>query len=211
MATSVAFILTEARRLLRDTRVSAQRYTDDDYVAGLNAAQRAMVSILPESNIVTAVFQLQAGAKQTLPTDCVRLETVTRNMGLDGATPGPSVVAVTRSEMDAAEADWYNADVDTEVVHFIKSDNDDEFYVYPPQPSTPHRVELMYVQLPANVTAVQTISVRDKYAGALPYYCASYLLGQDGESEGAAGRAQTFMGTFTALIGYVPGGENGGA
>ena len=211
MATSVAFVVTEARRLLRDTRVSAQRYTDDDYLAGVNAAQRAMVTISPESNIVTAVLQLQAGPKQTLPADCVRLETITRNMGLDGATAGAAIVPVTRSEMDAAESGWYSATADADVVHFIKSDNADEVYVYPPQPLAPHQVEAVYAKLPENITLAGLISVRDRYALALPYFCASFLLSQDGENEGASARAQTYLGTFTALIGMSPGVENGGA
>lgn len=209
MTTQVSDVVTEARRILRDTRASAQRYTDDDYIAAINMGQEAMVSANPDTNVVHRVLALQAGAKQTLPEDCVEFKFGTRNMGTDGLIPGMSIVPVTRAEMDAAEADWYNAEADEEVIHTIASAEDDAFYVYPPQPATPTQIEVQMVALPDDVAATtDTISVHDKYRFALANFCAHYLLDQDSEHDKSGQRAQTYLQKFMGLIG-VTGGDDG--
>jgi hypothetical protein len=208
MTTPVSFVVDEARRILRDTRTTAQRYTDSDYIAAVNIGQRMMVNIGTNVNVVTQLLTLVPGVLQSVPDDCLEFHHVIRNMGPDGTTLGASVVPVSQAEMDAADSSWYTATPATEVIHSILSGNDDRYFVYPPQTAIPQQVEVEYVRLPADISALtDNINVRDKYGSALPYFCASYLLSQNSENEGSASRAASYMAAFVSQIGLLPGAE----
>lgn len=205
MSTSAQFIVDAARNILRDVRVSAQRYSDQDYVDAINIGQRTMIHLNPDSNLVSENWQLVAGAKQTLPDDCAEFRALKRNMGIDGNTVGDSIIPVDRDAMDAADIGWYYDAPNINVIHSIESTEKSVYYVWPPQPTTVGYVEAEYVKIPADLTDISdNISVRDEFASALPYWCASYLLSQDNEHADSLTRAEKYSALFLAQLGIMP-------
>lgn len=210
MPVKAQFIIDTARDILRDVRLSAQRYTDLNYLAAINLGQRAMVHLNPDTNVVVEKWQLQAGALQTLPDDCKDFRRLVRNRGVSGQLMGAVIVPVSQEAMDRADADWYNDTPSVDVVHSIKPDGKNEFYVWPPQPATTSYVDAEFVKIPEDIaSANDNISVRDEFASALPYWCASYLLSQDNEDASSMSRAEKYSALFLAQLGITPEDSDG--
>lgn len=148
------------------------KWTETELLGYLNEAQRTVVLVLPESNMVSTTINLVEGTKQTLPTDGYRLLDITRNMGNNGTTPGNAVRAIERSTLDQTTPNWHTANPDSEVEQFIYDiRNRKTFYVQPPQPSSSRgSVEVIYAQIPGDVAIGDTIALDDIYQPAIVAY-----------------------------------------
>ena len=179
-------LITECAADLFDPDYDRWRATED-WLVYLNAGQRQVVFFKPTAKTITAVYQLVAGIKQTLPdgtssyqdpasqtlAEAVELIDIKRNMGSDGTTPGASIFPVNPKDLDDTVPDWRSATEAATVLNFMFDPNQrTRFEVYPPQPSSGMGwVEVIYSAIPAELPNVNTdISLKTEYAEPLKNY-----------------------------------------
>ena len=190
MALTAGNLVTRLAQTLRDdTNV---HWTETEALSYLSDAQRAAVQIRPEIYPTTQVVALAAGTKQSIPNDAFSLIDVVRNMGT-GSTPGRAIRSIDRSTLDHADPNWHSATGDAVVQHYtydIRARR--EFYVYPPQPNVPQRVELVYAKTPAEITASSdALSLDDMYEPLLLSYMLHRAYAKQLPMEAARGGANT--------------------
>lgn len=180
----------------------------------LNNGQRALTGLRPDVSVSLSTIQLVAGTSQSLPVTAHRAIKFTRNMGVNGTTPGNAILQVPGDVLDRTIPDWHtgatvpaNASV-SNVVYDGRFPH--KFYVFPPQPAVnPSQIEAIVAVAPTDVTmngvnggnADSVISVDDVWAPALmDYVCARALSKEsDGQApEKAAMYMKAFLGAAQA-------------
>jgi hypothetical protein len=208
MGTIVASsLISRASILLQDT--TNIRWTQDELLGWLNDGQREIVLIKPNACVKNQALPLVAGTKQSLPDDSLSLIDVTRNLGVNGTTPGPAIRVCSREILDAQLPNWHTLAGNATVKHYMYNPMDvKHFYVYPPQPATgTAQVELIYAYSPADIAIGAAISVDDIYATALVNYVLFRAYSKDTEYAANASLASAYYQAFTALLGAKVGGE----
>ena len=132
--TLLASTLTDyAAHILHDD--DHDRFSVARLLSYLNAAQRQLMSVRPEANAVYSVLTLQQGILQQIPSalNPLRLLTITRNMGADGATPGKAAAATDRSSLDSLLISWDTGETVTEIESYVYDERTPvNFFVYKP-------------------------------------------------------------------------------
>ena len=193
-------IIAKARILIHDT--VGTRWPDAEMLNWLNDGQREIVLLKPNASIKNVSVAMVEGTKQTIPNDGVSLVTVRRNMGINGTTPGISVTQVDMSLLDEEVREWHFEAPLSGAIHFIFDPQDPKhFYLYPPQPATPHYMEVVYSCNPADVAIGEAISVDDIYQNILIDYLAYRAFSKDSDYAANDGRAGIHYGHFTAALG----------
>ncbi len=190
--------------LFDDTNV---RWSVSELLGHLNDGQRELVAIKPDANSVNAVLTLVEGTKQSVPG--VQLLKVVRNMGLDGATPGRAITPASMETLDRMRPDWHADTANNEVRHYLFDPRDPKtFYVTPPQPSTPGKIEAVYSATPVDVAAIgNAITIDDIYATALYYFVLARAHSK--ETPGAdVGKAAGYYNLFMGVLGLKAKGED---
>ena len=197
-------IIDKAEATLFDD--SNVRWTEAELLGHLNDGQRELVALKPDANAVNAVLTLVAGTRQSLPG--VLLFKVTRNMGLDGATPGRVITPASMETLDRMRPDWHTDTPNAQVQHYLFDPRDSSiFYVYPPQPGTPGKVEAVYSATPADVAIGDAIAIDDIYATALYYFILARAHSK--ETPGAdVGKAAGYYNLFLGVLGQKEKGED---
>lgn len=203
MTTLASAILADAGILLSDT--AATRWTSAELLSWLNAGQIEIATRVPNSNSVTTVIQLIAGAKQTLPVDALRAIEFVRNMGATGTTPGAAIWPIDRKDMDAYWPNWSSDTANVVVQHALYNAEDDNetFYVWPPQPATGmNQIEIIYAKTPAYLTATtQNITLSDYYRNPLLDYVLYRAFNKDAEYANQADRSARHYKAFADFLG----------
>jgi hypothetical protein len=205
-------ILNDAAFQLNDT--GFVHWTSAELLSYLNAGQVEIATLVPNANATVSVVQLVSGAKQSAPADSIRIIEFIRNMGVNGSTPGNAIREVERKDMDAYVPGWSSVTADAAVVHVMYDAEDDNqtFYVYPPQPAvSPGQIELIYAKIPAaiaNSNAGTKITLDDYYANALLDYVLYRAFGKDSEYGNQAARSQNHYQAFANAIGAKFGADN---
>ena len=152
MAFTANDYITDAAELYGDT--DYDRVSSDKWIRYLNASIRALILVRPDAGAQTDNIQLVAGVLQSLPATALRMLDITRNMGVDGSTPGKIITPVDRKHLDYSNLLWPAATGDTEIDNFsYDKENPRIFYVTPPVATTPAvYVEMQVSQLPTAVT-----------------------------------------------------------
>jgi len=186
-------------------------WTLPDIIEWLNDGLRVLVDLRPDASAVTASILLVAGTKQSLSADGdLSLIKLTRNMGADGATPGKVITLADMDAMDRFNPDWHTDDTDTVVQNYMYNEaRPDEFWVYPPIPSTPNvYVEGIKAVAPTKVAAAgDTLPVDGIYAPALISWCVYRAFSRDSEETPNNARAVDARQTFFNLIQGKSGGD----
>lgn len=193
-------LIADAQLVLQDK--NGVRWTPAELLSWLNAAQREIVIFKPTAFVKNLAVKLVAGTKQTLPADAVQFMDITRNMGVDGVTPGRAVRLVERETLDAARPGWHTDTASATVRHFIYNPLDPlTVYVYPPQPAAGQGyVEQVYGASPADVaTANDPITLGNIYASAMTDYMLYRAFLKDSEYADA-NRAGTHRTAFNNAI-----------
>ena len=193
------------------------RWTAADLINYLNQAEEATVFLKPQAYVVTAVYQLVEGTRQSLPDGsasfvspaaathpkAVELVSVNRNMGADGATAGASIFPVDGKEMNDLFPAWRSTTASGVVVHSMFNKNDRTvFEVYPAQPATAHWIEVIYSAVPPTAAAGGSISLGGEYVPALETYMLYQAHSMDAQnSQFSATRAAMLWGKYLSLIG----------
>lgn len=183
--TDAVTIINKASILLSDS--SQTRWLPSELLIWLNDGQLEIISLIPNSNPITANVALVAGSKQVGPVGALYINGFTRNMGVSGTTPGIGIRQVTRKYMESFIAGWLTATPSTTVSHvaYDPEDSNLDFYVYPPQPATGmSNIEIVYSSLPtviADINIGTKITIRDMYANALLDYILYRAFSKDSE------------------------------
>ena len=152
MAVSLQTILSRVTTLLQDPTFVRWPLTElYGYVAD---GEKEVCLFKPNAYITLGNTQLAAGSKQTLPSGGLALLDVIRNRGAAGTTEGAAIRVVSREILDAQIPNWHTTAGDGTVKHYVYNPLDPvHFYVYPPQPATPHYVELLYGGVPTGLSS----------------------------------------------------------
>lgn len=203
---------------------SDRRWPRTDLLEYLNAGERTLVFLLPTAYVVTGVFQLVAGSKQSLPDGTSSFQdpsaatlpqaiepiSFNRNMGSDGQTPGNAISPIKRDVLDRTVPGWHTATASADIDHSIYDPRDrNNFSVYPPQPSSDMGwIEVPYSAVPPEIVAGAgpdydvDINLEDSYAEPLKHYMRFRAYSKDSaQSQDAASRALSEWNNFVLLIG----------
>lgn len=186
--------LTRAGNLLQD--VTGTRWPTAELLQWLNDGQRETVMLCPNASVRNEALLLVANStKQTLPVGGIRLQDVTRNMGIDGLTPGKAVRYVEREVMDSTRPSWHSEPGQKEAKQFVFDPRDPKhFYIYPrPHATIPVYVETIYTISPADVVPASAVAT-ELVAGA------KYTITSMGTTTGAG---WILAGAVTGVVGEV--------
>ena len=195
-------ILAQVAEILTDsTKVT---WTEAQLIAWLNDAQLAVALMRPDASSEITTLKLAAGTtKQQLASGGLRLLTVIRNMGSDGATPGDAIDLVERGVKDALDRGWHKADKATVVDEYVFDERAPvDFYVSPPTDDTTDvHVELSQAIAPKDVVvSTDAIALRDVYSGPIQEWMLYKAFSRDSEETPNHLRAESHKATFGALL-----------
>jgi hypothetical protein len=200
LAFTASDYIVDAANLYGDS--GYDRLTEELWIKYLNASIRALVLVRPDAGAQTDNMQLVAGVLQRLPDTALRMLDITRNMGIDGLTPGKIITPVKRQHIDYSNLLWPAATGDTEIDNFsYDKENPRIFYVTPPVDDTiPVYVEIQVSQLPTPVVVpTDTLGINDIFFEPLVQYMLYKAFVADDESVEFQ-KAITYMQTFFSLL-----------
>jgi len=198
-------ILDRASIILQDT--TNIRWPEDELLKWLNDGQREIVLRKPDSYAKSTSMVLTASeTKQSLPSDAIQLIDIVRNLGT-GVTPGRAISRTERYILDGQRPNWNTETGSSTVKHYMFDErNPKVFYVYPPQPTTPSYIEIVYSASPADLaTSASTITLDDIYASALLDYVLYRAYSKDADIAPSA--PQRAIGHYQAFTQSVTGKE----
>jgi len=153
------------------------RWDEDDWLKYLNAGERQLVYLKPSSYTISTAFQLVEGIRQSIPSGGIELVDITRNMGIDGLSPGASITKIDPKDMDEVFPDWRDVTASVTVIHFMFDPNDRKsFQIYPKQPAASNGyVEAIRSAVPPPIVKdgdsyAVAINLDDEYAEPLKNY-----------------------------------------
>lgn len=195
-------ILDQVSEILQD--LPPITWTETQLIAWLNDAQLAVALVRPDASSEITTLKLAAGTtKQKLASGGLRLLSVIRNMGSDGATPGDAIDLVERGVKDALDRGWHSADKSKVVDEYVFDERaPSDFYVSPPTHATTDiHIELNQAIVPKDITVVgDSIAIQDVYSPALQEWMLYKAFGRDSEETPNHARSESHKATFGALL-----------
>lgn len=224
-------VLYRVSAQLHDVSPQFTRWTQKELVLWLNDGQKAIAKYMPSSCARVDSVKLKPGTKQSiekilsteiLPGDGStpvevygnHLQTVIRNMGTNGSTPGNSVRVIDREVLDSNSPDWHTKTSTTVSTFAFDPRYPKIFYVSPGVPVTGLWVEMSYLADPVTVTVsgdygasgadTTKISIDDMYVDDLVNYILARSYMKDAEfaanSNLAAAHSQMFVSSINAQV-----------
>lgn len=187
-----------AKQLVDTTNVIWARA---DLLDWLSVGQRLITMLQPNATNTISSVKLNAGTRQSIPSDGWLLLDILRNMGTDGSTPGSAIRIVSRKLLDAYRPTWHS-DVATSAVQNYLFDLQDQtaFFVYPPSNGLNY-IEINYSAIPAALASESTpIGVPDAYEEALLHYVMYRALTKNADFA-ASPQADSYLNLFNAVMG----------
>lgn len=230
--TLVKDLFFRASSQLQDLSPQFTRWTQRELVDALNDGQKAIAKYMPWSCARVDAVKLKPGTRQSIeliaaadiiPGDGSTpaqvagtvLQSVMRNMGTNGSTPGRAVRVIDREILDINSSDWHSAALSsTPVSAFVFDPRTPKvFYVSPGIPAnTNWWVELSFLADPVSVAhaiegtygkdgaSTVTISVDDKYVDDLLSYVLARAFMKDAEYAANPQMAAAYTTLFTTSI-----------
>lgn len=164
-----------AQKTLQDE--TGVQWTQGELLDGLNDVQLEIVKARPRAHTKVANFTCVAGAKQTAPSDCLKILNPICNMGATGTTRGKIVEWADMDTLNRTDRDWMTATAVTSIYHILQPENErDTYYTYPPVSGTIY-IEMNYSAVPADCTingvngggSDSVITLKDIYFDSLYY------------------------------------------
>lgn len=205
MPISAQSILAQVARDLNDE--TSIRWTARDLVAYFNDGQRDILTHRPDARNVSAVLELVAGAKQSLPASGEKLIGVLHN-DTGGKT---AITPVDRRLLDSQVRGWRGLTGQVEILHYCYDELEPKgFDVYPPA-AVGARVAIEYaataqdIPMPAVGTTTTAItgdlSLSDLFANAIRNYVMFRAYSKQTEYTANANLATTFYAAYTNDLG----------
>lgn len=226
--TLVKDVLHRVSVQLHDVSPQFTRWTQRELVSNLNDGQKAIAKYLPSSCSRVDSIRLVPGTKQSIerilaaniipgdgstPADVYGnvIQTVTRNMGAAGATPGRAIRIIDREILDVNSPDWHAATGTPISAYAYDPRMPKIFYVTPGvPPATQWWAEVSFLADPVEVSQVGTytfdgadttaISIDDKYVDDLVNYILARAFMKDSEFAANPQMAQSYTALFTGSI-----------
>lgn len=226
-STLVKDVLYRVSAQLHDISPQFTRWTQRELVLWLNDGQKAIAKYMPSSCSRVDAVKLAQGTKQSIekilaanvlpgdgssPSDVYGhyLQTVVRNMGANGVTPGNSIRVVDREVLDANNPSWHTSTASSVSQYTFDPRYPKIFYVAPGVPAGGLWVEISYLANPVEVPVLgsygmdgadQTkISVDDKYVDDLVNYILARAYMKDAEFAANGNLATAHANMFTSSI-----------
>lgn len=206
MSVTALTLMTECATDLGDS--GNDRWEKTDWLDYLNAGERQLVYLKPSSYVITNIFQLVSGVRQTIPTNGIEVVDITRNMGTDGATPGAPIHRTGLKDIDETMPYWFQDLADDVVLNWMFDPNDrKKFVVYPAQPNSGQGyVEALYSAVPTELTDADyfgsNINLADEYTEPLKNFMKFRAMSVDAQnSQNALSRALGYWNLFLTQIG----------
>lgn len=222
---------------LHDISPQFTRWTQRELVSALNDGQRAIAKYIPSSCARVDAVKLTAGTKQSIekvlaanikPGDGSTaadvlghyLQSVVRNMGTDGLTPGNAIRIADREVLDVNTPDWHTKTGSVIRQYTFDPRTPKIFYVSPGVPtSTNLWIEISFLANPVDValsgdygmdsTDTTKISIDDKYLDDLVNYTLARAYLKDAEfannEQLAATATQLFVSSINAQVTALTG------
>lgn len=193
-------VIDKAETILQD--VTNVRWPATELLGWLNDGQREIVLLKPDAYTRSVATALIAGTKQSIPSDGIRLIEVVRNAGTAGATPGDVIRSIDGKILNDQVPGWHAVTGAVPTQHFIYDERDPKrFYVYPPQPTPPQFVELVYSASPIDIVIGAVLTIDDVFGNALLDYILFRAYSKDAEYAGRIELAQKHYGLFVQSLG----------
>lgn len=192
-------IIDRARVVLNDA--DGVRWLDSEFFKWINDAQRVIALVRPDSVVSNTTITLEAGTKQQLPTEALRLLDVVRNITASN-TGGRAVRHVDRDVLDTQNPEWHGESGVQTIKNYVYDNRDPKtFYVYPPALST-SKLEVIYSKNPTDVTVLASpLAVADIYADPLLNYVLYRAYSKDAEFAQNGNLAASYLNTFNSMLG----------
>ena len=227
-STLVKDVLYRVSAQLHDISPQFTRWTQRELVLWLNDGQKAIAKYMPSSCARVDAIKLQTGTKQSIekilaaniiPGDGSTasdvyghyLQTVVRNMGSSGTTPGKSLRVIDREVLDSNNPDWHT-ESDTVVTQYIFDPRFPKVFYVSPGVKAGNNVwvEVSYLANPVEISGsgsygmdgsdLTKVSVDDKYVDDLVNYILARAYMKDAEFAANGNLAQAHAGMFTSSI-----------
>ena len=226
-------VLFRVSTQLQDVAPQFTGWTERELVDWLNDAQKAIAKYMPFACVRVDAIKLKTGTMQSIETIASAdikpgdgsapvkvfgnfLNDITRNMGVDGLTPGRAVQVISREVMDASNPNWHSAVTKNRVDEYTFDIRTPKvFYVSPPIGATAVWVEASFMADPVLIpntgtdiaplygmdgASVATITVDDKYTDDLVNYVLARCQFKDADWAMAPGSAASYMQLFVTSI-----------
>lgn len=218
---------------LQDIAPQFVRWNERELITWLNDGQKAIAKYLPASCTRIDTIRLRPGTRQSIeliPVDKIKpgddsppapvfgnyLNSVVRNMGADGVTPGRAIRIVSSEVLDSQNPDWHTSVGTGRVDQFVFDPRAPKnFYVTPAIGTTPTWVEVSYLANPVEIINTGTptaplygadsistavISVDDKYIDDLVNYILARAYMKDANFANSQPNAATYSAMFTGSL-----------
>ncbi|WOB06469.1 DUF6682 family protein [Piscinibacter gummiphilus] len=225
---------------LHDINPQFVRWTQREKIGYFNDGCKAIAKYLPSSCARVDAFKLEPGTRQfigLIPAARVRtgdgstatdvrgnfLQSLTRNMGADGQTPGRVIRIVDREVMDANNPAWHTEE-DSVVTAFMYDPRFPKYlYVYPAVPNGQDvwvegsmLIDPPELAVPgsanyyaANGSATEVIPIDDRYVDELVQYILARCYMKDAEFAGNERQAVIHTNAFVTSINAIGTALNG--
>lgn len=209
-------IVDEVRVDLNDGDSSNLRWTNAQMLRYCNAAERRIITLRPEANIVetTVSITASAGPRYTLPSGGIKFISVTNN-DADNSVRGPRIRRVEMNSMDTAFPEWgYNQTNRPNTEGLQEVHTGDFFDNYMHDPRTPKAyylypvlsatgsVLLTYSAIPTALgTLASSFTLGDEYYEAIAAYIHYRALSLDGRYGTGTARRQELYSSFLRELG----------
>ena len=236
-STLVKDVLYRISVQLHDVNPQFNRWTSRELVSWLNDGQRAIAKYVPTSCSRVDAIKLQPGTKQSIDSVAAAsivpgdgssavaiqgnaLQSVVRNMGANGQTPGKAIRIVDRETLDVSDPSWHTV-TGTAVSQYVFDPRSPKiFYVVPAVPAAPNVwVEVSWLTDPLEVPVggsyawdgndTTVISIDDKVVDDLVNYALARAHMKDAEAAAnaamASAAAQMFASSINAQAAAITG------
>ena len=235
--TLVKDVLYRVSVQLHDLSPQFNRWTSRELVSWLSDGQRAIAKYVPTSCSRVDAIKLQPGTKQSIDSVTAAnivpgdgssavdvqgnaLQSVLRNMGSDGNTPGKAIRIIDRETLDVSDPNWHTA-TGTAVSQYVYDPRTPKiFYVSPGVPANGNVwAEISWLTDPVAIDPAGSyawdgnnttvISIDDKFTDDLVNYILARAYMKDAEAASnasiAASAAQMFVTSINAQAAAITG------
>lgn len=194
MALTAQNIIDRAAMIIQD--LTNVRWPLTELTNWLNDSRRELAMVRPDIYSTMATKTLDAGAKQELPADGLRLMDIPRN------TSGAAITVTQRGFLDQQNPSWHSMAGSGTIKHFMMDErNPSIFWVYPPATSAAS-VELIYQKAPTDYTTSSNLTAYEElYGGAMVDYICYRAFSKDSEYAGNANRALAHYQQYSNALG----------
>lgn len=183
-------------------------FSEAELIGFYNLTLRLIVSLVPRAYTITDKWLMSPGIFQSIPSDGIKLVSITMNKGTDGLTYGSPVTPASLDALRSMCPTWATDTAAQEIEHFIRiPDMDASFYVYPQSDGTGY-IEGAYAATPPTVVYDEAddwrnerIPLSDEFVPAIPDGMLFHAYDDDTDIPGNTPRSQLHYQRVLSILG----------